>query len=138
LTFFQEYAAFWGPGTTVLPGSYRISLSTTARAVGGLDYILESNVGPDSTVIFNGNLGGLSVRPSFTITAPVPFTYDPRAGNLLLDIVVENQAMTAPSTWGANDAFFTHYNNGVTSRAFNLGVQATGVDNGGLVTEFNR
>jgi hypothetical protein len=131
LTFFQSLLA---GTTTVLPGNYQLSLSTTSKPVRGLSPNFAANIGPDNTVIFSGNLGGVSTYPSFTITASVPFIYDPSAGNLLLDVVVDNQSF-APINWGFTDADET----GVwMSRAYNVGVQSSGVDNVGLVTQFNK
>ena len=133
LTFFQDFAAQFGGTTTVVSGNYQISLSTTGRLVGGLSPDLASNTGADSKVFFTGNLGGVSTRPSFTITAAVPFIYDPRAGNLLLDIVVTNQPFI--SNWGFND---TDDRGTSTSRAlFPVGGN-TVIDAVGLVTQFNK
>ena len=88
-------------------------------------------------VIFNGNLGGLSSTPSFTITASAPFFYDPSLGNVLLDIVVTDQtAVFNGSGNGYNDADARGV---VTTRAFAFVGSANGpVDVFGLVTLFNK
>lgn len=68
-----------------------VSLSTTSKAPDGLSSPASSNVGPDSTVVFSG---------LFTLEVPIEtdllfdvfipfttgFTYDPAAGNLLLQL----------------------------------------------------
>lgn len=137
LTFFRVLAAQFGGTSTVLAGNYRVSLSTTTRAVNGLSANLASNIGSDNMVIFNGNLGGLSSTPSFTITASAPFFYDPSLGNVLLDIVVTDQtAVFNGSGNGYNDADARGV---VTTRAYAFVGSASGpVDVFGLVTLFNK
>lgn len=136
VTFFQVFTAQFGGTTTVLSGNYQVSLSTTTKTVDQLSPTLSSNIGADNTVIFNGNLGGVSTSPSFTINAAVPFLYDPSAGNLLLDIVVTSQQLLRNGSGnGYNDAG----SNSSTSRAYAFVGNSNGaVDTIGLVTEFNK
>jgi PEP-CTERM motif len=126
-----------GGSSTVLNGDYEIFLSTTSAAVNGLSSDLSANLGADNSLFFNGNLGGVDSNPSFTVTGISPFLYDPALGNLLIDIIVNNQ-----------DAVFNFTGNGylnsdsfgsVTSRAFvrGAGTTAEHADSSGLVTTFN-
>jgi hypothetical protein len=66
----------------------------------------------------------------------VPFVYDPRSGNLLLDIVVTNQQLVP--NWGGNDWDDTRL--GWISFAVIPydGIGRTGAALGGLVTQFNK
>ena len=143
LTFFQDVLASFNVGrtTTVLSGNYQVSLSTTTKPVNGLSPVLATNIGADNVVIFNGNLGGTSTNPSFTITTSTPFAYNPAAGNLLLDIVVTNQTVLPNfSGNGYNDADSTGAS---TTRAYAFVGNAEGLASGplslvGLVTRFNQ
>jgi hypothetical protein len=136
LTFFRIFAAAAGGTSTILAGNYRVSLSTTTKAVNGLSTNLSSNIGANNTLIFTGNLGTMSTTPSFTINASTPFVYNPAAGNLLLDIVVTNQTVMQNGTGnGYNDADATGT---VTTRALAVVGGENVVEAIGLVTEFNR
>jgi hypothetical protein len=135
LTFF--YAEQFGGPTTMLPGNYQISLSTTTRAVDGLSTDLSSNIGQNDTVIFSGNLGGVNTSPSVTISMARPFTYDPRQGNLLLNVVATNQA-NQPNVLGAVGYLSADTTGTVMTRAFIRADLATGVvESIALVTKFN-
>lgn len=98
--WFRPDAAFKGfPGlgsafsSTLL--DVQINLSTTTKAPDALSTTFSANVGSDDTVVFSG---ALSLSSAFTgpdlgpkdfdieIALTTPFTYDPAAGNLLLDV----------------------------------------------------
>ena len=75
--------------------SIKIGLSTTAKAPSTLSKTFAANIGADEKVVFNGelalssNFSGTSQGPKdfdIVITLQQPFTYNPSAGNLLLDI----------------------------------------------------
>lgn len=76
------------------PAHYEIWLSTTPAAVDGLDAVdFTANRGTDATRIFAGPLGGDpngEVPPGPDTTLPFTWTsafrYDPRAGNLLMEV----------------------------------------------------
>ena len=80
----------WG-GT--LP-DIQVSLSTTARQPDALSPVFAENIGTDSTLVFGR--GSISVEmyarngpgpaTTFGILFQKPFFYDPRGGNLLLDV----------------------------------------------------
>jgi hypothetical protein len=133
VTFFQVYSVTFGGTTTVLPGHYKISLSTANNH--GYGNRLPDNIGADNTVIFEGDLGGVSTSPSFTITSSVPFVYDPTAGDLLLDIEVTNQAYLGVG-FGRNDLDIT----GLTQAqmGFSGSLYATVEGFAGMVTQFNK
>jgi hypothetical protein len=78
---------------TLLPGgdfggTYTFALSSTSKAVNGLDTSnLSNNIGDNNTVVFSGTLPVRPLDGSVTIMLSAPFTYDPAAGlNLLLDV----------------------------------------------------
>ena len=93
--------AFRGDGV-VAPGSFAatftnisIQLSTTSKPADGLSLTFNDNVGSDVTTVFSGGLslssagtGPLGGPKDFdiVITFATPFSYNPAAGNLLLDV----------------------------------------------------
>jgi PEP-CTERM motif len=129
----------FGGSSTVLSGDYSIFLSTTSAAVNGLSSDLTSNLGPDNTLFFSGNLGGANSNPSFTITG-TPFLYNPTLGNLLIDIIVNNQANVAN---GSGNGYLNADDSGSSiSRACAIGSGTTASSScfgayGSLVTTFN-
>lgn len=71
---------------SIAAGNYTVRLSTTSAAVDGLATAFSSNYGSDVQVFFEGNLSD-----TLTITGTTPFIYDPSLGNLLLEIMVNDQ-----------------------------------------------
>lgn len=80
-----------GPRPTLV----RIYASTTRRSIAGLSTTFADNLGTNTSLVFEGtvpwttsNLPGPEGSPQFDIAFPLttPFLYDPRAGNLVLDI----------------------------------------------------
>ena len=69
-----------------------IHLSTTPRTSGGLSQVFIENTGPDDTVVFSGSftVGGdsMGLQPYAYdhVVLSKNFWYDPRVGNLLLDV----------------------------------------------------
>jgi hypothetical protein len=71
-----------------------IRLSTTTVEPQSLGETFADNVGPDEQVVFNGslsfssaNVGNPGPKPfDLVIALKVPFLYDPRVGNLVLDV----------------------------------------------------
>jgi hypothetical protein len=98
--------AFIGHGFISTVSNIEIHLSTTSKAPDGLSPIFDDNVGPDDRIVIgrnpfllrgSGNDVGV-VEPwsiNFLLLSN-PFFYDPRRGNLLLDIKVFSGASTAP------------------------------------------
>jgi hypothetical protein len=69
------------------PAAYTLRLSTTRAQVGHLSSNFDSNVGTDATNVFAGALAGeVPFGGGLSFTLPVPFMFDPRNGNLLLDV----------------------------------------------------
>jgi len=64
------------------------NLSTTTKRPDSLSLTFAENVGSDDTTVFSGPLSLASIGLGrFDITVPIaPFLYDPRLGNLLLDV----------------------------------------------------
>jgi hypothetical protein len=96
-----------GPlGTAFGPQSMtaQIDLSTSPMTPATLSTTFASNVGPDDTVVFKGQLtlssrdtGPAGGPKAFDMTIPMqsPFVYDPVSGNLLLDVRVSSVATTS-------------------------------------------
>lgn len=120
-------------GTTVNFGEFSFYLSTTSKPVDGLDITnFDANVGLDRALFSTMKFAGQGVESVLSI-AGNPFIYNPRLGNLLLDIVIPGGAVTADNV---DVAFFSAYPgtaNGLFSRAHNFGAGFTGY---GLVTRF--
>ena len=115
-------------------GTYSFSLSSTSKAVDGLDLSnLNNNIGANNTLVFSGTLpqGPIPVGGSATVTFSTPFTYDPGSGlNLLLYIQSPNPGLSL--------SFFDADNGnagGLFSRAMTPGC-CFGTSDWGLVTGF--
>ena len=136
ITLFDAYSAkHFGGKLAVLSGNYDISFSITPASAGGLSNTLANNVGSGGlTTFFDGHLGGPIKLNMFTIPGSV-FSYNPKLGNLLIDIRVTNQTIF-PN--GTGNSYVDADNTGLfTSRAYQLGNSTTGaVDSAGLVSEF--
>ncbi len=123
------------PGS-IRTANYDIHLSTTSKAVNGLDTSnFNSNVGANDIQVFNDILTGpvdISTH-TFRILLTSTFTYDPSQGNLLLDIFRSNITSEGP-----DQTLFLDARNGtfgdISSRAHNFGF---GFESVGLVTGFS-
>jgi hypothetical protein len=117
----------------VSSGTYEIHLSTTSKAVNGLDTSnLDANVGSDDIVVADWVLNvPLPVTGGFVIPLSTTFTYDPSRGNLLLDIFTHSLS----GGTGFLDAW-----NATTTAPFSRAIQCTGCTGTagyGLATGFN-
>lgn len=133
---------------TVIP-NVTITLSTTSRAVTGLDTTFANNVGADVKTVFLGDLtlssaGGSFGGPDpFDIVIPLqtPFVFNPTGGNLLLDVTVPTCKQTGAFDF---DCKSTTTTSAPVARVFTLSNgagSATGSDDRpeyfcGLVTQF--
>lgn len=128
LTFFSSLL----PGN-ILSGNYTFHLSTAAVSLFAMSTTLADNIGADNALFFSGSLGTGSL--AFTVTG-TPFSYDPALGDLLLDIVVNDQDNVPNSgNNGYNDAVGSPIT--VTQRGFAVGNSGAIVGTGALVTGFN-
>lgn len=129
----EEIQFFRSLGTTVNFGEFSFYLSTTNRLVDDLDVTnFDANAGLDRVLFSTMKFAGERVESVLSI-AGNPFVYNPRLGNLLLDIVIPGGAFTADNV---DVAFFSAYPGtagGMFSRAHNFGAGFTGY---GLVTRF--
>ena len=121
---------------TLDPAQYDIRISTTSREVGQLSSVsLDSNVGSDSSVVYVGPLAGEVPRDtSLSFMLPVPFTFDPRDGNLLLDVVKRG------GLFFGDDGVYLDSNqrlNGMSSSVWTFGNTSYDYPSFGLVTEFS-
>lgn len=88
--------AVWGGAFSATMADIQINLSTTPRALSELTGVFADNLGSDDTIVVGR--GSLALSSGFTgpaggpkdfdiqIDLATPFTYDPAAGNLLLDV----------------------------------------------------
>jgi len=117
-------------GNNLNSGTYVLSLSSTSKAVNGLNLSnFDDNLGPDNQLFTTQVLTG-GLAPATLTFHGNTFHYDPTMGNLLLDIQISGFVQSTSSS------FFQARNGdagGVFSRAHNFG---TGFNNFGLVTEF--
>jgi len=91
-------------GTTF--SGIQINLSTTLRAVDGLSAVFVENSGPDDAIVFGPSPITLSDDADGGADVIIPlsklFFYDPRAGNLLMDL--QNFGRERASPFNANNA----------------------------------
>jgi hypothetical protein len=97
--------AYLGHGFDRTISDVEIHLSTTSRAVDGLDSSFDLNVGLDDLIVIRRSpfrltgAGGGGVPGPWSVFLDfrqTPFVYNPALGNLLLDIKVFSGASTAP------------------------------------------
>lgn len=126
------------PGDSETYPNILIQLSTTNVAPSELNSTFATNIGSDVTTVYDGELlfsapdCGIGPCPfDNTITLQTPFNYNPRAGNLLLDITKPED-----SVYQQFDAIGDSLP--IMQRVFSSFVNAeTGVVSGnGLVTQF--
>jgi hypothetical protein len=69
--------------------SIQLDLSTSQRGVNSLNPVFANNIGPDNVTVFGPgriDFAGSPGQFAFVFLFSHPFFYDPRAGNLLLDV----------------------------------------------------
>jgi hypothetical protein len=139
LEFFNTQVNYFNP-STMNSGSWTISLSTTSADWNSLDPTFANNIGGNNTVVFSGNLfQPWSFPKTLQINLSTPFTYDPLAGNLLMDVVVSGATNTHGDLYfdtnGYNSVDIHNGYNTFLGRVYNLGEVNSGY---GLVTGFNQ
>jgi len=117
----------WRDSGANADGTYTLSLSTTSKAVNGLDATMSNNLGANDTVIFSGPLPAYG--PTLTFHGAQPFVYDPTQGNLLLDIAISG--VTSGSV-----AFYIAQNVDFVGSSRMVDGTAIGTNGIGLVTTF--
>jgi hypothetical protein len=133
ISFFASQA----PDSLFNIADYTFTLSTSQKAVGGLDVgNLNNNPGADATLFASFSSSGTTTGPQFDVLAGTggggaAFYYDPSLGNLLLDIQVSN--VTASFVTGGFDSYAGDAG-GLFSRAQTFGGGYAGF---GLNTGFN-
>ena len=110
-------------------GTYDLYLSTITADIDSLSILnFDDNRGSDNALFATANLSGSFAGSIFTFSGG-PFSYDPTAGNLLLDIVITNIG---------NNGYLAFDNRttavGIFSRYHNFG---EGFEGYGLVTQFD-
>ena len=135
LEFFNT--AFDNGATATNTGNFAISLSTTSADWNTLSPTFANNIGGNNTLVFSGSISqAWAFGDTLTITLSTPFTYNPGAGNLLMDVVA-----TGTNNAGGTIYFDTNgYNGGTRDGNTFLGRVYNGgsIDSGyGLVTGFS-
>lgn len=110
---------------------YKVSFSTTSKAVGGLDATWANNIGADVAEFGVFNLGG--IMPSVLTLTGTPFLYNPLNGNLLMHVDI----LGLTTAHGYESYFQADYTGAVTSRLWAYGTAVGDTNTGALVTEFN-
>ena len=89
ITDLYLYNTQFNSGATSTPsGNYTVSLSTTSAGVGSLSPTFADNIGANNTQVFSGSIQqAWNFGDTLDIHFSQTFTYDPGAGNLLLDVV---------------------------------------------------
>ncbi len=138
ILFRPDAAKGWSFSST-LP-NIQINLSTTTKAPDNLSTIFAQNIGSDQRVVFNG---ALSLSSAFTgaaagpknfdiaINLVTPFLYNPRAGNLLLD--VRNFSGGVSTQFDGENTLGDSISRVVSTR---VGASTGTADTSGLVTKF--
>jgi hypothetical protein len=90
LDFFNTTLDTSPPDALIDPAHYEVTISTTSAMVNGLNTTdFASNLGADAQLVFSGPLGG-ELPPGPDATLPFnwiePFRYNPRNGNLLVEV----------------------------------------------------
>jgi hypothetical protein len=86
LTAITYFNSVFDPPDTFDPATYTFKLSTAATDHTAPSATFADNVGPDETVVLVTALPSAPYPASFTFVFSTPFTYDPSAGDLLLEI----------------------------------------------------
>lgn len=121
------------------PAHYVITLSTTSVPIDGLSLDdFDSNRGGDATVVFSGFLGGFEndevpwgPGSTFPFDWSTPFHYDPRAGNLLLEV-----GKTGGIFIGDDGVYLDSDESGAPTSYVHDFPRPLGRNNAGLVTRF--
>ncbi len=89
ITDLYLYNTQFDSGATSTPsGTYTVNLSTTSAGVGSLSPTFADNIGANNTQVFNGSIQqSWNFGDTLDIHFSTAFTYDPGAGNLLLDVM---------------------------------------------------
>jgi len=88
ITDLYLYNTQFNSGATSTPsGTYTVSLSTTSAGVGTLSPTFSQNIGANNTQVFSGSIQqSWNFGDTLDIHFSTAFTYDPNAGNLLVDV----------------------------------------------------
>jgi hypothetical protein len=99
--------AVFGPHDVSI-SNLQIRFSTTQKAPDGLSTIFSQNSGPDAALVFSGPLhvAETGFEWNMQINLQQPFLYNPRSGNLLLDVrnfqTLAPFSVQPPGQWLAN------------------------------------
>ncbi len=125
-------------GDVVLGGSYTFYWGYSAVGLGLTSTFSSNYVAGTQTLIGTATVpaGGVTYGPTLTLSGFQPFTYNPANGDLLLEIIVNNQDNVPNGT--GNGYNWADYTGSQVARAYCLdsgGCGGAGV--GALVTTFN-
>ena len=121
------------PNPSLLAGDYDITFSTTSSPLG-----TEYQIGPVSNTetFYAGYLPSSGDFTGFSIAGGT-YHYDPSQGNLLIEVVASNQAVTPNVGQPVNSYEAEDTSGDVLSRAYNETGGSSNSDGDGLVTTFS-
>jgi len=135
LTFYDSYTASQGFNAgPIIPGTYAISFFYTAATPGSIDPTLAPNEGTSI-----GAFSSLQVDQPLTFSDSISFagntlSYDPTMGNLLMDVIVTDQANVQND---GNNGYLDMDSSGVNiGSAYDVSSVGDGANSFGLVTGF--
>jgi hypothetical protein len=135
IAFASSGAFSSGPGLANF--NFNIGLSTSGAGPGSLSTSFAANRGADFAQVFSGPLNvSLTANDQFDLVINIiPFTYDPAAGNLLLDVSLSSATVFG----GGSNLYFLAGFDPATSRIANPtgGTTASVADGFGLQTRFS-
>jgi hypothetical protein len=135
LQFFNTQVNFGATSTNT--GNFAISLSTTSADWNTLSPTYANNIGANNTLVFSGSISQpWAFGDTLTINLTTPFTYNPGAGNLLMDVVVSGSGDAGGPIYFDTNGYNGGSFNGNTflGRVYGAGVVNSGY---GLVTGFS-
>ena len=134
------YAPQFGGSSTMIDGTYNIYLGTSANPFNGLSADQTANRSGDWTLVdsFTVSGNGCDFNTVCSIILNTAFTYDPGAGDLLLEVIASDQA-NIPN--GSGNGYMQADDTGaLMGRNYCLGARDCSfgtVDGIGLVTTFS-
>ena len=137
ITFSDTFLTQFGfSNVPLLSGSYTFSFAYSSAAVNGLSGTLANNITSGLATFATTNSAGIAAGFTTLTFNGSAFTYNPTLGNLLLNIVVTNQANVNSASYSPANGLDADDSGAVTSRAYQIGRAAGVADSTGLVTSF--
>jgi len=139
VTFFDQFLPGFGfANVPLLAGTYQFTFAVTNKAVNGLSTNLASNITSGQALFLTTATAGIAAGfSSLSFNGTTPYVFDPASGNLLLDLIVTNQANVTSASYSPANGFDADDTGISTSRAYKIGAQTGVADSVGLVTQID-